>query len=36
MGAFDGSTGLQLQRHIFVAEKGDYYSINDGLPQHEH
>ena len=36
MGAFDGSTGLQLERHIFVAEKGDYYNINDGLPQKEH
>jgi hypothetical protein len=22
--------------HIFVAEKGDYYEIADGLPQHQH
>ena len=36
MGAFEGSTGLHLERHIFVAEKGDYYTIADGLPQNEH
>jgi hypothetical protein len=36
MGAFEGSTGLRLERHIFVAEKGDYYTIADGLPQNEH
>ena len=35
LGAFDGPTRLQLARHIFVAEKGDYYSITDGLPQNE-
>lgn len=33
MGAFDGSTSTQLERHIFVAQKGDYYEIGDGLPQ---
>ncbi|MBN8506799.1 MAG: GFA family protein [Burkholderiales bacterium] len=33
LGAIDGSTGLRLERHIFVAEKGDYYEIADGLPQ---
>jgi hypothetical protein len=33
MGAFDGSTGAQLSRHIFVAEKGDYYDLRDGVPQ---
>lgn len=36
MGAFDGSTATVLERHIFVAEKGDYYAIADGLPQNEH
>lgn len=36
LGAFDGATRLQLARHIFVAEKGDYYAITDGLPQNEH
>ena len=27
LGAIDGPTGLELERHIFVAEKGDYYDI---------
>ena len=35
MGAFDGSTGTGLNKHIFVAEKGDYYEIADGLPQNQ-
>ncbi len=34
MGAFDGPTGTAAAMHIFVAEKGDYYTIADGLPQH--
>ena len=33
MGALDAPTGLHLARHIFVADKGDYYDISDGLPQ---
>ena len=33
LGAIDGPTGLALERHIFVADKGDYYRIGDGLPQ---
>jgi hypothetical protein len=33
MGAFEAPTGTQLARHIFVADKGDYYEIKDGLPQ---
>lgn len=33
MGAFDAPTGTQLEKHIFVGDKGDYYEINDGLPQ---
>ena len=36
MGAFDGLTGTQTAIHIFVAEKGDYYDICDGLPQNQH
>jgi hypothetical protein len=36
MGAFDGPTGTELGIHIFVAEKGDYYAIADGLPQNDH
>lgn len=35
MGAFDQPTGTQLAMHIFVAEKGDYYQLGDGLPQNE-
>lgn len=31
--AVDEPTGMQLLRHIFVADKGDYYEIADGLPQ---
>ena len=33
MGAFDAPTATQLARHIFVADKGDYYEITDGVPQ---
>lgn len=33
LGAIDGPTGLSLSKHIFVADKGDYYDIKDGLPQ---
>ncbi len=36
MGAFDTPTGTQIKMHIFVAEKGDYYAITDGLPQNPH
>ena len=32
-GAVDGPTGTTLDSHIFVADKGDYYRITDGLPQ---
>ena len=33
MGALDAPTGLHLARHIFVADKGDYYDITDDLPR---
>ncbi|WP_171205291.1 GFA family protein [Ruegeria sp. HKCCA0235A] len=33
MGAFDAPTGQKLSKHIFVADKGDYYDITDDLPQ---
>ena len=33
LGALDGPTGLQLSKHIFTAQKGDYYDIADGIPQ---
>ena len=35
MGAFDSPTDTQIEMHIFVADKGDYYAIEDGLPQHQ-
>ena len=33
LGAFDNPTATHIEKHIFVAEKGDYYEIADGLPQ---
>lgn len=33
VGSLDGKTGLKMKKHIFCADKGDYYEINDGLPQ---
>ena len=33
-GSVDGDAGITLDRHIFVADKGDYYELNDGLPQY--
>lgn len=35
LGAFDQPTTIKLDMHIFVSEKGDYYELNDGLPQNE-
>ena len=34
-GAFEQPSGLKGEVHIFVADKGDYYEIDDGLPQFE-
>ncbi len=36
MGAIETPTGTRLEMHIHVADKGDYYEIADGLPQHQH
>ena len=33
MGAFDTPTATRLAVHIFVADKGDYYDIGDGVEQ---
>ncbi len=33
LGAFEAPTGARIEKHIFVADKGDYYEITDGLPQ---
>lgn len=35
LGQIDGPSGLRLQRHIFITDKGDYYTLDDGLPQKE-
>lgn len=35
LGAIDGPTDLRIEKHIFVADKGDYYTIADDLPQHD-
>ncbi|MGB3178240.1 MAG: GFA family protein [Albidovulum sp.] len=32
-GVVNGPTGGKLCDHIFVGDKGDYYAIDDGLPQ---
>lgn len=33
-GTLDQPTGLKLVEHIYVADKGDFYSINDDLPKY--
>lgn len=35
MGAFDKPTNTKIKIHIFVADKGDYYEITDGVPQNQ-
>ncbi len=32
-GTLDGPTGLSTTVHIYVDDAGDYYSLDDGLPQ---
>jgi hypothetical protein len=32
-GSLDTPTGLKLVRHIYAADKGDYYEIGDEVPQ---
>lgn len=34
-GTIDGATGLAASEHICLATAGDYYSIDDGLPQYD-
>ena len=34
LGAFDTPTQTKIAKHIFVANKGDYYDLTDGIPQH--
>jgi len=35
MGLFDEPTGTRFAKHTFVNDKGDYYDIDDGVPQSE-
>ena len=32
-GTLDAPTGLAIVQHIFVADKSDYYSLDDGIEQ---
>lgn len=34
-GTLDGPTGIETAEHIYVADKGDYYELADGLPQRD-
>lgn len=34
-GSVDGDAGIKLDRHIYVADKGPYYVLDDGLPQYD-
>lgn len=34
-GTLDGATGITTEKHIFVADKGDYYDIADTVPQYD-
>lgn len=34
-GIMDAPAGAKMAAHIFVADKGDFYDIADGLPQKE-
>lgn len=31
-GVFDGATGIKTAKHIYCADKGDYYEIEAGVP----
>ena len=34
-GSLDGDTDLKIACHIYCADKGDYYEIEDGVPTYE-
>ena len=33
LGAVDGATPFKLEKHIFAAEKSNYYEISESVPQ---
>jgi hypothetical protein len=35
-GTLDAPTHLKLEQHIFVADKADYYTLDDDLPKKNH
>jgi hypothetical protein len=35
-GTLDVPTGIRMEQHIFVADKSDYYTIDDELPKQQH
>ncbi len=35
MGALEGRTGLEAEKHIFVGSKADWFEIADALPRHD-
>ncbi|MEA3197572.1 MAG: hypothetical protein QOF32_1624 [Gammaproteobacteria bacterium] len=35
-GTLDAPTGIAMEKHIFIADKSDYYAIDDQLPQQQH
>lgn len=35
LGAVEGPTGMMIEKHIFVADKGDFYEIADGAEQRQ-
>jgi len=34
-GTLDAPTGLRAACHIYAGEKGDYYALDDHLPQRQ-
>ena len=34
-GTIDPPTGLDTERHVWISQKTDYYTITDELPRHE-
>ncbi|WP_317055966.1 GFA family protein [Roseovarius rhodophyticola] len=34
-GSLGPGSGLEITKHVHVADKGDYYDLSDGLPQFE-
>jgi hypothetical protein len=35
-GTLDIPTGIAMEQHIFVADKSDYYTLDDGIPDNRY